>query len=407
MEKADVFDRLLLLAALLFFGLVCALIVKRRLVDRGIRAASLFSGVGTRAVRLGQLGYSVLQQKLRLADNDTSPTAKTASVALPAISIVSSAAASMLTGSKSSFISVPAYTPSEAAQSSIESSTAQMTVTSTVSEVEKPLLDLKTLSELNDTFSISHSSYATYAVETFAPEAASIVSIPEEPETKVTSLDVARHEPATVSNSVSPAIDAVDFDENLPILSAESSTGLAANLDRPLTSADASQPSSLTVVDLPSSFSTPLAAASAVVDDVIDIPQEWPQLTLSTPDEGHITHISQKPLTTQQENLAMYTTLSDGDAVEPSPTAIDSEILVAEHAQTDQDDVDLSALPQPMQEPSVDETAEPTPGSSATTITNDADVVEDWLPDPSEPVASLEDTQTGQAGIAHHVYDEL
>lgn len=52
MQKADTLDRLLILAALLFFGLVCLLIVKRRIIDRGIRAATLFSriaGVGSSA----------------------------------------------------------------------------------------------------------------------------------------------------------------------------------------------------------------------------------------------------------------------------------------------------------------------------------------------------------------------
>jgi protein transport protein SEC20 len=43
MQKADTLDRLLILAALLFFGLVCLLIIKRRILDRGIRAATLVS----------------------------------------------------------------------------------------------------------------------------------------------------------------------------------------------------------------------------------------------------------------------------------------------------------------------------------------------------------------------------
>lgn len=43
MQKADTLDRLLILAALLFFGLVCLLIIKRRILDRGIRAATMFS----------------------------------------------------------------------------------------------------------------------------------------------------------------------------------------------------------------------------------------------------------------------------------------------------------------------------------------------------------------------------
>lgn len=54
MQKADTLDRLLILAALLFFGLVCVLIVKRRIIDRGIRAATLFSriaGAGSAPLR--------------------------------------------------------------------------------------------------------------------------------------------------------------------------------------------------------------------------------------------------------------------------------------------------------------------------------------------------------------------
>jgi hypothetical protein len=37
MQRADTLDRLLILAALFFFGLVCLFIVKRRILDRGLR----------------------------------------------------------------------------------------------------------------------------------------------------------------------------------------------------------------------------------------------------------------------------------------------------------------------------------------------------------------------------------
>lgn len=57
MQKADTLDRLLILAALLFFGLVCILIIKRRIIDRGIRAATLFS-------RIAGVGSKPVQQKI-------------------------------------------------------------------------------------------------------------------------------------------------------------------------------------------------------------------------------------------------------------------------------------------------------------------------------------------------------
>jgi hypothetical protein len=37
MQRADTLDRLLIFAALLFFGLVCLFIIKRRILDRGLR----------------------------------------------------------------------------------------------------------------------------------------------------------------------------------------------------------------------------------------------------------------------------------------------------------------------------------------------------------------------------------
>jgi hypothetical protein len=37
MQRADTLDRLLILAALLLFGLVCIFVIKRRIIDRGLR----------------------------------------------------------------------------------------------------------------------------------------------------------------------------------------------------------------------------------------------------------------------------------------------------------------------------------------------------------------------------------
>lgn len=50
LERADLLDRLLILAALAFFGLVCAFIIKRRVLDRGIRLASVLVPKRKRAV---------------------------------------------------------------------------------------------------------------------------------------------------------------------------------------------------------------------------------------------------------------------------------------------------------------------------------------------------------------------
>ena len=50
LERADLLDRLLILAALAFFALVCAFIIKRRVLDRGIRLASVLVPKRKRAV---------------------------------------------------------------------------------------------------------------------------------------------------------------------------------------------------------------------------------------------------------------------------------------------------------------------------------------------------------------------
>lgn len=60
MEKADLLDRLLIFAALLFFLLVCVLIIKRRIIDRGIRAASLVGRVAGGVGSVGKRGVEAV-----------------------------------------------------------------------------------------------------------------------------------------------------------------------------------------------------------------------------------------------------------------------------------------------------------------------------------------------------------
>lgn len=65
LEKADVLDRLLILAALVFFFLVCLLIIKRRIIDRGIRAASLVGRVAGGVGGVGKKGIKAVMHEAK------------------------------------------------------------------------------------------------------------------------------------------------------------------------------------------------------------------------------------------------------------------------------------------------------------------------------------------------------
>lgn len=61
LERADFLDRLILLFALIFFGLCCAWIFKRRVVDKGIKVASALGRVASRGGVKGEVEREVAE----------------------------------------------------------------------------------------------------------------------------------------------------------------------------------------------------------------------------------------------------------------------------------------------------------------------------------------------------------
>ncbi|KAI5478449.1 Sec20 family protein [Pseudohyphozyma bogoriensis] len=89
LEQADFLDRLIILFAFIFFGLCCAFIIKRRILDKGLRVA----GALTRAVARG--GSGAKQELQKSVEDLAEPIATLASAATVVVSsIVAGATAS-------------------------------------------------------------------------------------------------------------------------------------------------------------------------------------------------------------------------------------------------------------------------------------------------------------------------
>ena len=80
LEKADTLDRLLILAALVFFFLVCLLIIKRRIIDRGIRAASLVGRVAGGVGGVGKKGIKAVMHEVQQETTQLSAAAISSAV---------------------------------------------------------------------------------------------------------------------------------------------------------------------------------------------------------------------------------------------------------------------------------------------------------------------------------------
>ncbi|KAK4052391.1 Protein transport protein sec20 [Microbotryomycetes sp. JL201] len=105
LERADLLDRLILLAAMLLFGLVCAWIFKRRVVNRGIRVATALS----HALSRGE-GRKVVAEAVEDVKHDLRQAVKSASEgirsdATQAAVVVTSVVASAVHAAKTAVVS--------------------------------------------------------------------------------------------------------------------------------------------------------------------------------------------------------------------------------------------------------------------------------------------------------------
>lgn len=109
MERADVIDRLLIGAALIFFGLVCLYILKRRVLDKGIRVAALFGKlVPTRM--LSRRHAEVVQEAVVAATETWSTATTSPSATALALTAATAAASSLSTAIAASSTSLSSFT---------------------------------------------------------------------------------------------------------------------------------------------------------------------------------------------------------------------------------------------------------------------------------------------------------
>lgn len=104
LERADTLDRLLILAALVLFGLVCAWIIKRRVLDRGLRIFSLASRLIPRA--------SVFQKAFRSLTTDAPSQMIAATNVASSMAIAMSSTISVAIAASQSMTSVPTVSDS-------------------------------------------------------------------------------------------------------------------------------------------------------------------------------------------------------------------------------------------------------------------------------------------------------
>lgn len=103
LEKADTLDRLLILAALVFFFLVCLLIIKRRIIDRGLRAASVVGKVAGGVGHVGKRGAkAVLGEATQSLTSAASEAISTATAIASAVSVTSASIAAAASSASSS-----------------------------------------------------------------------------------------------------------------------------------------------------------------------------------------------------------------------------------------------------------------------------------------------------------------
>lgn len=91
MERADVIDRLLITAALVFFGIVCLYILKRRVLDKGLRVAGVFGKlIPTRM--FSKRSAEVVQEVISTAtETFSTPTATMAALSSLATAVTAAA----------------------------------------------------------------------------------------------------------------------------------------------------------------------------------------------------------------------------------------------------------------------------------------------------------------------------
>jgi hypothetical protein len=135
LERADFLDRILILAALIFFALVCAFIIKRRVVDKGLRIA----GFATRLIpRLpkGILGKRATQEVLHMT---TAFTSSVATASLSALKASQSASQAPTATSASSEEQTPAPSLVETVELSMTPVTEEESISSpTATEAASP-----------------------------------------------------------------------------------------------------------------------------------------------------------------------------------------------------------------------------------------------------------------------------
>lgn len=121
LEKADSLDRILIIAALIFFALVCLLIIKRRIIDRGIRAASLVGKVAGGAAGVGKKGARAFIPTDTVSALKQTVTQEMDSLAQTVSTIVASASsiASTAIAAKQSSLNAASATSESFASSSI------------------------------------------------------------------------------------------------------------------------------------------------------------------------------------------------------------------------------------------------------------------------------------------------
>lgn len=133
LERADYIDRLLIVAALLFFVLVCAFIIKRRVLDKGLRIVSFVGRLVPRGAK-----SKASQSAIKSASSLASVAMSTATALLSTASTIAAVASSSVSASSSNSASETMASPIPEATStpiidevydSISSSTEDFTPT--------------------------------------------------------------------------------------------------------------------------------------------------------------------------------------------------------------------------------------------------------------------------------------
>lgn len=229
MQKADTLDRLLILAALAFFTLVCILIIKRRILDRGIRAATLLSRVAGKAIPVGSSSFTAAAS---IVSQPTSSASKAIASVVPA----AASATSIVVNSRlaSDVTSISLSTSSNRLSTSVQSATTPTTKSTydTIIPLSTSTTSLAAL--LDTTAAVSTSGVEDQFIQEQL-EASSYVLVP-----KSESTDRANHSPisgrSTPSLSTKDTADTVSHEGAADLRSSEeeriSTTGTSIAVSR-------------------------------------------------------------------------------------------------------------------------------------------------------------------------------